>query len=119
MQLTTHCSFFFQAEDGIRDYKVTGVQTCALPIWPADPGAVTGERFQQPPERIRVQAHIRVANAEVLRGAGAERGIVVRPETLDLLVRNAPHRVRKPGERQRLRVGDVLGDEYAHAGGAE
>src|SRR5688500_19932383 len=26
--------FFFQAEDGIRDYKVTGVQTCALPILP-------------------------------------------------------------------------------------
>src|SRR5256885_4764977 len=26
--------FFFQAEDGIRDYKVTGVQTCALPIFP-------------------------------------------------------------------------------------
>src|SRR5256885_1492264 len=25
-------SVFFQAEDGIRDYKVTGVQTCALPI---------------------------------------------------------------------------------------
>ena len=24
--------FFFQAEDGIRDYDVTGVQTCALPI---------------------------------------------------------------------------------------
>src|SRR5256885_12318557 len=27
------CRFFFQAEDGIRDYKVTGVQTCALPIY--------------------------------------------------------------------------------------
>src|SRR2546426_1774483 len=27
------CFFFFQAEDGIRDYKVTGVQTCALPIY--------------------------------------------------------------------------------------
>src|SRR2546426_11383422 len=27
--------FFFQAEDGIRDYKVTGVQTCALPIYHA------------------------------------------------------------------------------------
>src|SRR5258708_15945817 len=26
--------FFFQAEDGIRDDLVTGVQTCALPIWP-------------------------------------------------------------------------------------
>src|SRR3712207_7123976 len=27
------CIFFFQAEDGIRDIGVTGVQTCALPIW--------------------------------------------------------------------------------------
>src|SRR5205807_7810117 len=27
-----HIIFFFQVEDGIRDYKVTGVQTCALPI---------------------------------------------------------------------------------------
>src|SRR5690606_40274828 len=27
------CSFFFQAEDGIRDFHVTGVQTCALPIY--------------------------------------------------------------------------------------
>src|SRR5437016_9390209 len=26
------CYFFFQAEDGIRDWSVTGVQTCALPI---------------------------------------------------------------------------------------
>src|SRR5260370_27802153 len=26
--------FFFQAEDGIRDSSVTGVQTCALPIYP-------------------------------------------------------------------------------------
>src|SRR5256885_8174887 len=34
--IISHCVinffFFFQAEDGIRDYKVTGVQTCALPI---------------------------------------------------------------------------------------
>ena len=27
------CFFFFQAEDGIRDRDVTGVQTCALPIY--------------------------------------------------------------------------------------
>src|SRR5437764_1909605 len=27
-----YCFFFFQAEDGIRDTSVTGVQTCALPI---------------------------------------------------------------------------------------
>src|SRR5690606_13595453 len=31
------CFFFFQAEDGIRDFHVTGVKTCALPIW-ADEG---------------------------------------------------------------------------------
>src|SRR5438093_13228661 len=28
--------FFFQAEDGIRDWSVTGVQTCALPISPVE-----------------------------------------------------------------------------------
>src|SRR5256885_4024998 len=33
MILCARSSFFFQAEDGIRDYKVTGVQTCALPIF--------------------------------------------------------------------------------------
>src|SRR5437879_11474955 len=35
--------FFFQAEDGIRDTSVTGVQTCALPI------------FQRPESEIAVQ----------------------------------------------------------------
>src|SRR5256885_7777670 len=34
--------FFFQAEAGIRDYKVTGVQTCALPISPIH---VAGREF--------------------------------------------------------------------------
>src|SRR5260221_5352960 len=29
---STSGGFFFQAEDGIRDWSVTGVQTCALPI---------------------------------------------------------------------------------------
>src|SRR5215813_503476 len=32
--------FFFQAEDGIRDADVTGVQTCALPIYPTKPRAL-------------------------------------------------------------------------------
>src|SRR2546430_10347569 len=31
------CVFFFQAEDGIRDLTVTGVQTCALPIYASLP----------------------------------------------------------------------------------
>src|SRR5256885_9877527 len=41
-----HAFFFFQAEDGIRDYKVTGVQTCALPISP--------EEIRQKPLRVRL-----------------------------------------------------------------
>src|SRR5207244_6973146 len=35
------CFFFFQAEDGIRDDLVTGVQTCALPISCSFPTAVS------------------------------------------------------------------------------
>src|SRR5256885_1237718 len=35
--------FFFQAEDGIRDFKVTGVQTCALPIYVFTTGATLAE----------------------------------------------------------------------------
>src|SRR2546430_13479628 len=34
--------FFFQAEDGIRDLTVTGVQTCALPILPSVTGVPGG-----------------------------------------------------------------------------
>src|SRR2546426_6175733 len=59
--------FFFQAEDGIRDYKVTGVQTCALPIsefltavcggmqlMPGLPNHPAGERVDVDPETGRI-----------------------------------------------------------------
>src|SRR5438876_4959820 len=47
--------FFFQAEDGIRDGRVTGVQTCALPI-------LCVERLPRPARaRIRVEADPDVA----------------------------------------------------------
>src|SRR5207245_6154100 len=36
--------FFFQAEDGIRDATVTGVQTCALPIFEGQLGAIFAPR---------------------------------------------------------------------------
>src|SRR5262249_57836915 len=43
-RLCSRFFFFFQAEDGIRDWSVTGVQTCALPIWigNADAGEFLG-----------------------------------------------------------------------------
>src|SRR2546426_8904268 len=82
--------FFFQAEDGIRDYKVTGVQTCALPICvqpaagtaggasrlgPAGqaPGAA-GARWARAagPARLRGAAHRAAPDVRaVRRGAGA------------------------------------------------
>src|SRR5690554_6984477 len=37
--------FFFQAEDGIRDADVTGVQTCALPIYVGDLAGAVGGQF--------------------------------------------------------------------------
>src|SRR2546429_6119753 len=42
------CFFFFQAEDGIRDVAVTGVQTCALPIYVTDVSPISG-----PPELLQ------------------------------------------------------------------
>src|SRR2546428_14094246 len=46
-QTLVACFFFFQAEDGIRDLIVTGVQTCALPISP--PGYRHGGPRDGPP----------------------------------------------------------------------
>src|SRR5262249_9989795 len=50
--------FFFQAEDGIRDWSVTGVQTCALPIYARRPRAVhlAGEELNsRPPSEGRAR----------------------------------------------------------------
>src|SRR2546430_13537758 len=53
------CFFFFQAEDGIRDLTVTGVQTCALPIsMPRRPIPLTQVRRQRPSLRILIAAAV-------------------------------------------------------------
>src|SRR5438128_10764648 len=39
--------FFFQAEDGIRDATVTGVQTYALPIWAGSGAVVSNDEREQ------------------------------------------------------------------------
>src|SRR5438132_14427453 len=41
MGVSVSSYFFFQAEDGIRDHCVTGVQTCALPICDPNPAAAS------------------------------------------------------------------------------
>src|SRR5207247_3989707 len=56
MRVYARISFFFQAEDGIRDPLVTGVQTCALPIslrlLPARHQHAWG-KVQKPQSRVR------------------------------------------------------------------
>src|SRR5256885_17249355 len=51
--------FFFQAEDGIRDYKVTGVQTCALPICQENPfNTVLSSKFYEVQKYLTVSNHV-------------------------------------------------------------
>src|SRR5690606_41103625 len=57
--------FFFQAEDGIRDFHVTGVQTCALPIF------LAWRRALQDVENVRSQdvtANDRQVAGRIFRG---------------------------------------------------
>src|SRR2546426_9404501 len=64
--------FFFQAEDGIRDYKVTGVQTCALPICERP----LGDRGRAP-RRPAVGEELRLALDEAREIRGRPRDPVV------------------------------------------
>src|SRR3989440_830788 len=50
--------FFFQAEDGIRDLIVTGVQTCALPIYPLGLGALPCARWPEEHNRSDVPQYL-------------------------------------------------------------
>src|SRR6266545_5342474 len=64
--------FFFQAEDGIRDKLVTGVQTCALPISPpvrktASPPTALHPQQAYAPALIFQTAYVALAAAPLLR----------------------------------------------------
>src|SRR5256885_5031393 len=61
--------FFFQAEDGIRDYKVTGVQTCALPIFRRVAAEMHGDvvlPFDLVPEMVLVPRRQGIVDIELL-----------------------------------------------------
>src|SRR5438046_9958474 len=66
-------NFFFQAEDGIRDWSVTGVQTCALPISVGlQPQAAGQHAVGEPPHPAGQLLH--------RPPAGEEGGVVLRSE---------------------------------------
>src|SRR5256885_12149131 len=71
----------FQAEDGIRDYKVTGVQTCALPIWKAKPDAaqlpaakvISRDQPEGQPREV-VDSALRAPTAQLPAWTGVDMG---------------------------------------------
>src|SRR5690625_7984427 len=85
-------AFFFQAEDGIRDGHVTGVQTCALPICalpleallPGEHGRLPLPPHADPVRRVttvRRAARPRVDRKSGVEGRRGERGGRVRDES--------------------------------------
>src|SRR5256886_12581707 len=68
--------FFFQAEDGIRDLTVTGVQTCALPIFgPASGDLVSVKDGVRPGEKVVIDGLDKLRDgAQVALIADSARG---------------------------------------------
>src|SRR2546427_11876029 len=66
--------FFFQAEDGIRDLTVTGVQTCALPISSAE----RGTRFEN------ARPFVDYSNLQPVSGFTATYRRLLRREVVDI-----------------------------------
>src|SRR5205809_7668749 len=71
--------FFFQAEDGIRDVAVTGVQTCALPICQLRDGAATVTELAAPFDMSQpaISKHLKVLERAglITRGRSEERRV--------------------------------------------
>src|SRR3712207_9005782 len=89
--------FFFQAEDGIRDIGVTGVQTCALPICRRREAAVhlqqyLGLRPDRVPHRLDERDRPKLLRTLQLEVAGPER---VELEGLVAPLRSEERRVGK------------------------
>src|SRR5438093_9611772 len=82
MRSVAFMCFFFQAEDGIRDWSVTGVQTCALPISGAD---VVLLSMAHTPEQLRVIAERLGGPLMYLTGRGGLAGLGLTLEELGRL----------------------------------
>src|SRR5688572_31973706 len=83
--------FFFQAEDGIRDLTVTGVQTCALPIL----------LEHQPNGRLMAMDPKTLKPRTLLRGIYFANGVAVSPDQSFVLVaETGRYRIRRSEERR-------------------
>src|SRR5262249_59474607 len=105
--------FFFQAEDGIRDWSVTGVQTCALPIF-RQPLTVPPPTYAARPEpgrslpRFRQPRWLAAVVLLTALGAGAVAWLAAVPDRSEERrvgkegqERPREHRIKKNADRQR------------------
>src|SRR2546429_5369642 len=121
----THILLFFQAEDGIRDVAVTGVQTCALPI--SSTGASSLARVEPFSSRCRSRENF---TASAVIGVpslnftpGRSLMVTVRPPSL-IVGRSEERRVGEEGrsrgapdhlkkKKKKCRVAILMNKEYA------
>src|SRR5690606_40561694 len=99
--------FFFPAEDGIRDFHVTGVQTCALPISDDMKRMIVlegGQRVYAPSESDRAVLRDKIQNAEKILSAIDTQ--------LDII--NTPGKCS--GDSNRARAGRIRADLAGWAG---
>src|SRR5688500_20220778 len=102
---------FLQAEDGIRDYKVTGVQTCALPI---STGASACSRSATRSVADSIPTERRMRFAGVANGASAVEACVIRVGT-SMRLRSEERRV---GKGRGARGGAVRSETGVARGGS-
>src|SRR2546429_2305914 len=79
------CFFFFQAEDGIRDVAVTGVQTCALPISPSlSELRAQNAQFSQELDKLHGKLQQAYAGMSQFAGASTDTGLVSARASVDV-----------------------------------
>src|SRR5256886_9200568 len=83
LSISHYFFFFFQAEDGIRDLTVTGVQTCALPISRMSEPQDRKEAWQAASEALRLDPNDASAHALAGKIALEEEEPVKATEQLD------------------------------------
>src|SRR5438093_12251209 len=108
--------FFFQAEDGIRDWSVTGVQTCALPI---------SQSVGAQPAPVPLPASVAVLyfespdSADAYLADGLTEAIITRlgrVERFTVKSRNAVRRFRGTSTDDPAALGRALGVTYLVSG---
>src|SRR2546425_8108868 len=118
MQSLRYSFFFFQAEDGIRDKLVTGVQTCALPISRQEHESRALAEQQAAAPAVEGPYAVPRERPERVEAAHDEAAEDVVPSRDDQVRRVRPQEIRRDAERRGARRAG-RGDGYHRSTGPE